>query len=238
MPEEIRLKILEMIDSGAITAAQGLELLKAAEDEDASELALPAESPTPESAAAAGNLAGGDQPPVTPPTPQEAAPTSAETLVEDVPQAEASAPRFPTEKYRNWWQIPLWIGVGVTVISAMLMYSAFQSAPWGFWFACTWFPFALGVGIVALAFAARVAPWLHVRVRQKSGERPRNIAISLPLPLGLLRFVMRLVKGRVHGPAGMNYDEVIEALGKTSPDAPLYVEANEEDGAHVEVYIG
>ena len=143
------------------------------------------------------------------------------------------------KKWRRFWWIPFWVGVGITVISALLMYAAWDKSGFGFWFACTWFPFALGVLVMALAYASRTARWLHVRVHQSPGEKPQNISISMPIPLRLTAWFFRTFKGRIPHMENTGIDELIMALETTNPDTPFYVEVNEgDDGEKVEVYIG
>lgn len=160
---------------------------------------------------------------------------------EQAPEEEAAGPQIDPglKKWRRYWWIPLWVGVGITVVSASLMYVAWARGGFGFWFACTWFPFALGVLVMALAYASRTARWLHVRVHQKPGESPRNISISLPIPLRLTAWFFRTFKGKIPGMGNTGIDELIMALEATNPDTPFYVEVDEgEDGERVEVYIG
>jgi hypothetical protein len=160
---------------------------------------------------------------------------------ESIPEEKFSAPRIDPNmrKWRNYWWIPMSIGVAITVISAVLMYVAWENSGYGFWFACTWFPFALGVLVIALAYGSRTARWLHVRIHQKPGERPQNIAISLPLPLRFTAWFLRTFKGYIPELRNTGLDEIIMALHATNSDTPFYVEVDEGDsGERVEVYIG
>jgi hypothetical protein len=142
-------------------------------------------------------------------------------------------------RWRLFWQIPLWVGVGITILSGALMYLAWQSKGIGLLFACTWFPFFLGVAVMALAWSTRNLPWLHVRIQQKPGERPGHIAISLPLPLGLIAWGLRTFKHKIPNTGNVNLEEMIQALKNVSPDAPLSVDVDEgEDGERVQIYIG
>ncbi len=235
-----RLRILEMIDNGVITPAQGFELLKAlggAETESPpeelpEELTEPSESLTP------------DIPPQpdTPPLEDESAaePVVTAEVLEEEP-VSPSTPKIDPKigSWRRWWWVPMWVGVGITVVSGLLMFLAWNAGGFGFWFACTWFPFFLGVAVMALAWSSRTARWLHVRVHQEPGEWPQNIAISLPLPLRLTAWFLRTFRHQIPNLENTALDELILALEKTSPDAPFYVEVNEgEDGERVEVYIG
>lgn len=252
MLDEERLQILDMIASGKISAQQGVELLRALDDK----------------AGPAGELvAGENQPPTQPELLEEATPTMlVQPVVESVavpsaseqaaaasqssdPDAEASSdvfeslPETPSfdpraKKWQGWWRIPLWIGVIATILTGLLMYSIFRASGFGFWFACSWFPFLISVGIVALAWASRSAHWIHIRVHQRPGERPQNIAISFPVPLSLTAWFLRTFRSKIPNMEGVNPDEMVLALNHVTPDKPFYVEVNEENGEHVEVYIG
>jgi len=222
--ESERLQILEMIERGVITAAEGVRLLSALTGNLPE---IPSETAFPD-ADAAGFTAAAE------PAPQPAYEEPAPETDKAPPDLGASA-----RKWRRWWWVPLWVGVGITVISGGLMFLAYARSGFGFWFACTWFPFLFGVAIMALAWASRTARWLHVRVHQTEGERPRNIAISLPLPIRFVAWLVRIFRPHIPSVEGVNIDEMILAMEKTSPDSPMYVQVNEgEDGERVEVYIG
>jgi hypothetical protein len=253
MANEERLQILDMIASGKISAQQGVELLKTLDDDEAEsageltagEIPPPSQPETPMEAASALSA-----PPVLEPVakfsaPEEVAaeprPSSPETqaspeVLESLPETHSFDPR--SKKWQGWWQIPLWIGVGATILTGLLMYSLYRSNGFGFWFACSWFPFLLSVAIVALAWASRSAHWLHVRVHQPPGQRPQNIAISFPIPLTLMAWFLRTFRNKIPRMDGMNPDEMILVLNHVSPEKPFYVEVNEENGEHVEVYVG
>lgn len=263
--ENERLQILEMIDKGQITAAEGIKLLQALQGtseeavhdelqgaptltpvaqvsevipEGASSL-VPQERPRDESMGArterAAPQVGAVKEPEGPPSQPEGAPEP-----KDLPEASPLPQYNPRiEKWRGWWQIPLWIGVAITILGGLLMYSVWQSTGFSFWFVCSWFPFLLGVAIIALAWSSRTARWLHVRIHQRPGSRPENIAISFPLPIRLGAWFAKTFRRRIPGLEEVsNMDEVIMVLEKTSPEAPFYVEVDEGDGERVEVYIG
>jgi hypothetical protein len=226
--ETERLQILEMIEKGVITAAEGVRLLNSLQGShgEPEEVETPQISPTSPSAAS--------------PSPEPEV-----TVEEHTPETKAMPvpSEFETEtrKWRSWWWIPLTIGVSITVASGLLMFLAFQSSGFGFWFACLWFPLLLGVVIMSLAAASRTARWLHVRVHQEPGEWPRTIAISLPIPIRFTAWLLRIFKPYIHNYniERANLDEIILALEKTSPDQPFYVKVDEdESGEKVEVYIG
>jgi hypothetical protein len=245
MANEERLQILDMIASGKITPQQGVELLSALDNEEdrVEELAAgevqpsvfpeprlaeaTADEPTSPVVGAAAEAPAGPTPPVS----QARFP-----VMEGLPENPSFDPR--ANKWRGWWRIPLWIGVVATVLTGLLMYSIYSAGGFGFWFACSWFPFLISVMIVALAWASRSAHWIHIRVHQSPGERPQNIAISFPIPLGLMAWFLRTFRSKIPNMEGVNPDEMILALNHVTSDKPFYVEVNEEDGERVEVYIG
>lgn len=231
--ESERLRILEMIDQGLISTSDGIKLLDALQGGDE----VPSISST--TGFATGVPASLPNAEAAPKVEPQAEPA---VSVEDLPRSDT--PPYPEmtasiDRWRRWWWIPMWVGIAVTVASGLLMYLAWRSGGYNFWFACTWFPFLLGVAVMALAWSSRTARWLHVRVHQPSGEWPKKIAISLPLPLRLTAWFFRTFGHRIPNMQNSSIDEIIMALEHTSSDTPFYVEVNEgEGGERVEVFIG
>lgn len=153
-----------------------------------------------------------------------------------------SQPPTPEEidRWKRWWMIPLWIGAGITVTGGLLMYWAYSTKGYGFWFACSWFPFLLGVALLALAWNSRIAPWLHVRITQAPGERPQKIAFSFPIPIRLTVWGLRTFGRHIPHMQDTNLDEVILAMKDISKDGtPFFVDVDDgEDGERVQVFIG
>ncbi len=144
------------------------------------------------------------------------------------------------DKARSLWQIPVWIGVGITVLSAVLMYVAMTTAGYNFWFYCLWLPFLTGVAVIALGAASRTMRWLFVRVQQKPGEHPEKFTIGFPLPLHLAGWFLRNFGHKIPDLKKTNVDEIIQVLDATgTSDAPLVVNVeDDEDGERVQVFIG
>ncbi len=223
MTEE-RMRILEMIEQGAITAAEGAKLINALDD---GEDETPDEAPTP------GELGErilfeeaadpGDQPP-------PAAPSA---------PASPAEPPFDFAKWRNWWFIPLAVGVVITGMSGLLVYAGNQGAWNWFWMSCVWVPLLFGIFVIVMAWFSRTARWLHVRVNTGEDEWPRRIAISLPLPFGLTALGLKMFGRYIPNMEGVPLDEAVMALrNSATPESPFYVEVEEPGGEHVQVYIG
>jgi hypothetical protein len=218
-----RLQILEMIEKGVISAAEGVKLINSLQEEH--------EEQTPPFISEAASTTG-------------KAPPAPEVTVEE-PSAETIGSTSPAEfeseikKWRSWWWIPLTVGIVITVGSGVGMYFAYQHSGFGFWFACLWFPLLLGLVVLTLAATSRTTRWLHVRVHQEPGEWPRTFSISLPLPIRFTAWLLRIFSPHIPEVGKTNLDEVILALNKTSADQPFYVKVDEGDsGEKVEVYIG
>jgi hypothetical protein len=251
-PDE-RMRILEMIESGQVTAEEGLRLLAAlqepAEPEaEAVESASPL-SESPVSAPSEAVLGIAEAPFSTSTSPseasnaQESTPGASQATTEPVrPEVLPDTTPEDFDRWRRYWMIPFWIGVGITVLGGMLMYWALQSARVGFWFICATLPFIIGVLVMAMGAQSRTARWLHLRVQQPPGERPQRIAISFPIPIGLAAWFFRTFRRRIPGMESVpeNIDEILNAMrDSTSPENPIYIRVDDdEDGDKVEIFIG
>lgn len=251
--EEERMRILEMIDSGKISADEGFLLLKALSETDESSANLDEGTSLPD-APALMNASVSEQRNAgvmdeLPPPSFSAPPTSASSAK---PQAEAenresvfgrSSSGLPADaaKWRRWWTIPLWIGAGIVILGALAMYWAVKSAgAVNLWLLCASVPFTIGVLLLALAWQSRHSPWLHLRVQQPPGETPQRIALSFPIPVGVTVWFLRTFGNRIPGLQDQPLDEIIQAVSETTrPDNPLYIQVDEgEHGNKVEIFIG
>jgi len=248
--QEERMQILDMIENGKISAEQGLELLKALDGD--TEAGLQDGIGEPESVEVGRGSpvepetitfeqASASQPDAIPMQPQEDGGQSEIGEQVTVLPGEAREGSFTElQKWRRWWTIPLWIGVGITVLGAGLMYWALQASGLSFWFACASLPLTLGVLVIILAYQSRTSPWLHLRVRQRPGEWPQQIAFSFPIPVRPTVWFLRTFGRRIHGLNDTSLDEVILAVGETAnSENPIYIRVDDdEDDEQVEIYIG
>jgi hypothetical protein len=211
MSSEERKKILQMVQDGKISAEQAATLMRALEaDPEAGE----AEVEVIQTGAA--SRAGSER--------------------VDVPEFEEIKRRA-----HRFAMIPLWIGVAITVLSAWGMYSAQQGGGLNFWFFFLLIPLLIGVLLIALGASTQSSRWLYVNVdRRNAHDGPRNITLGFPLPLGLTAWFLRTFGHNMRGMSNTNVDEIIQILDATGKSgAPLIINANDnEDGEHVQVYIG
>jgi hypothetical protein len=232
-----RAKILEMIADGTITAAEGAKLLDALED--TLELSTsPEVEANPQIVEATSSFS--DEIPDDFGTDEYF--TEPEEVLEpdDIYDPPPVAPDpGDIQKWKRWWVIPMWVGVGITVLGGALMYVAFDRSGLGFWFACAWFPFMLGVLVMALAWGSRTVPWLHVRVHQKPGETPQKIAISFPLPIRLAGWGLKTFGHYIPNMDGVDLAELVKAIDESAKDGtPFFVDVDDDDGERVQVFIG
>lgn len=237
--EDERRLILEMIDNGKISAEDGLRLLQALPVDEQEEDEFP-DTFYPEDELkiiVSGEPAAVEYSPIIEAATSESPEHEYDQDYTSTGETKSSMPDF--DRWRRYWIYPLWIGVGITVVGSLLMFWAAQATGLGFWFFCAGIPFTLGIVILVLAWQSRTAHWLHLRVQQKPGEWPRTIAFSFPLPLRISSWFLRTFRTHIPGMEEASVDEVLAALEQsTSPDNPLYIEVDEDDGERVQIYIG
>jgi hypothetical protein len=209
MSSEERKKILQMVQDGKISAEQAASLMRALQAD-----ADPAEPEV--EVVETGTRSGFDG-------------------------NESSEFEEVKSRARRFAMIPLWIGVFIAVLSAWGIYSVQQSVGVSFWFFCLLVPLLFGVLLIALGAGGERSKWLYVNVdRRNAQDWPRNITLGFPLPLGLTAWFLRTFGQYIHGMERTNVDEIIQILDATGKSgAPLIINANDnEDGEHVQVYIG
>jgi hypothetical protein len=216
MTDQERNQVLKMIADGKITPEEGLQLMQALDQPD---------------------LAEG---PITAPE------GPVERLPDPEPHVENTNfnmdPRIANlkETVHRLWQIPLWVGIAITILSAFGMYATMQSAGMNFWFFFLLIPLLLGVLLIAVSVTSRQARWIYVDVHQKPGEHPERIFLGFPLPLKLTAWFLRVFGPMIPQLRRTNVDEIIQVMETGfEGNEPLIVNVDEtETGEKVRVYIG
>jgi hypothetical protein len=249
-----RMRILDMIDSGRISAEQGLSLLQAlnaagldapiTEHDDEASFSDPLPLP-------GGNTADEVLPSIQPGRAWEPGsdpkPASANAaLILDPPRTgraetlEGLGER--TARLKRLWVIPMWAGMIVATIAGSLMYAALLSnqGALGLLFLCASGPFVLGLLVMFLAWSSRAAPWLHLRVQQAPGATPQRIALSFPLPVGVGAWFVRIFSGLIPGLRDRPVEDLLRMVQQTATSGePIHIEVDEgEYGEKVEIFIG
>jgi hypothetical protein len=153
------------------------------------------------------------------------------------------APEFEQIKSRarRFSLIPLWSGIGITLLSAWIIYAIQQSAGTNFWFYCMILPLMLGVLLIALGSGGRSSRWIYINVDRRDaepGDGPRNITLGFPLPLGLAGWFFSMFGSSLQGldpQKGRAIADMIEATKNSTEPLMIHVDDDEE---HVQVYIG
>ena len=146
-------------------------------------------------------------------------------------------------KYRRFWKIPFIVSGVFLLLFGVWLRSIYLSSEGAITFAfiCVWTLFMFAGLATLLAFMSRRSTWLHVRVKESQGTR---IAISMPLPLRLANWGIGIARGFVddHTRGHLNMAaEFINAARDTMSEPgsdPLFIDVDDDDGDHVEVYIG
>lgn len=217
MSEE-RQQILQMLQAGAITADQAMDLLEALESSEPPQL----EEPDSQDTAA----------------PE---PDYGPALEGDVIHPQEPPPNM--DRFRRFWQIPFFICLGFLMISGLWLRSIYQASEGAIslGFVCLWSVFIFAFLLTVLAFMSRQVAWVHVRVREKAGTR---IAISLPLPLGLAKWGVQFAQGFVDDETKVtlhmasDFITAAQESMKEPGSEPLMIHVDDDDGDRVQVYIG
>lgn len=147
------------------------------------------------------------------------------------------------DRFRRFWRIPFFIALGFLIFFGLWLYVIYQNndgaITLGFVF--VWSLFILAFLAALLAVFSRRAAWLHVRIKERNG---RNINLSFPLPLRLAQWAIsiagRFADDQTRGHLLMA-SQFITAAQETmrEPGAePLMIDVDDDDGNHVQVYIG
>jgi hypothetical protein len=151
-----------------------------------------------------------------------------------LPEAEVAADR---DLARPFWMIPLGIGLILLVVGSTVARTAHQQQRVTAWtWLCGWIPLVVGLSVVTLAAWARTAHWIHLRVR----DHGQNIALSLPLPLGLAAVVIRVARPFVPQLRDTAVDEAILALRdglEGNEDITIAVQ-DDDEGESVQILFG
>jgi hypothetical protein len=134
-------------------------------------------------------------------------------------------------RWRNWWLLPFTIGVVFTGFGVWLAQQG------GWWWLAAAPSLLFGVPVILLSLGSVRSPWVHVRIRNRSGSWPRTFGISLPIPTRLAAWILRTFGPMIPQLEATAIDELLMALG--SEGAPLHVEVDAgPSGERIEVFIG
>ena len=142
--------------------------------------------------------------------------------------------------WKAGWSLFLWLGVGLTVLSAYWMYRGYEAAGFGVGFILSWIPFLLGIVLTYAGARLIQSHWVHVKVNSTENGRPQNIDISLPLPLGFAGWIFKnFGQFMPQEIREKHIDEMLSELeGSIKKGEPFHVHVDDdESGDKVEVLI-
>jgi hypothetical protein len=164
--------------------------------------------------------------------------TPEENKADNIVEKPVSNP--DSNRWKQWWLIPFGIFTFLTILAGSLTATSYfnNGIKFGFWISLVFF-FICVFGMV-VSFMAKNARWIHIRVTQKPGKRPGVINLSFPLPLRFARWAMNNFSWAM--PEKLRDKSVGEAIkgfeDSISHDESFHVLVDEDDGDHVEIYIG
>ncbi len=159
-------------------------------------------------------------------------PTSGSTPIEE---ENGRMPGGPPAGWQRFWIYPMMGGIALLALMGSLTDRLIGGGSRLGWLACT-IPLMIFGGLVAgVAWWSTGARWLHLRIRDEG----KHIKISLPLPLRLAAWLVRLVRPWVPQLQETAVDELILSLAEVdTEEGILMVEVAEGEGERVQVYFG
>ncbi|MBN1640827.1 MAG: hypothetical protein JXA09_06305 [Anaerolineae bacterium] len=205
-------RILDMLESGVIGAEDAARLLRAVTDEPEAEGTPPDRAPT----------------------------LDATTSPSEPDEALLGALHAQAARWKRLQWVPFAVSASVLMVASWALWEVHRAADGRITFGWVMLLLLALLSLGATAVSAWIvnAPWLHVRISGGDGKR---LAISMPLPLGLLDWGVRIA-GRFVGEdlsttLGASA-EMLHALRQTG-DARQPVEVRVDEGdERVYVYIG
>ena len=146
-------------------------------------------------------------------------------------------------RFRSFWRIPFIISGAFLLLFGLWLRSIYQSSGGAvtFGFICLWSFFMLALAATAVSYLSRQSPWLHVRVKSKDGPRVR---LSFPLPVRIATAAIGFAQGFVPDSEKANLNmasEVLNSAWESFTDGegdPIFINVDDDDGDHVQVFIG
>ena len=150
--------------------------------------------------------------------------------------------REDTPQVGSWWLVPTGIGAVVMALGTPLLALGLSGRSPVFWaLCCGWMPFLIGLTVLTIGVWSRTARWLHLRIRNAQTGK-MTFAISMPLPLTIAAWVIRLIRPFVPQIQDIAVEEMIVAVRdgwSTGDEEPIFIEVqDDDDGEHVLIYIG
>jgi hypothetical protein len=156
--------------------------------------------------------------------------------------AEMSGPGTDPAPMSNAWLYPTIAGSIVMAVGAPLLALGLSGRAALFWAICFgWVPFLIGLTLLSIGVWSRNARWFHLRI-QSAGEGRRPFSLSLPLPLTLVAWLLRIAQPFVPQLKDTGLDEVILSLRDASQmdsDQPFFVDVQDgPNGERVLIWFG
>jgi SHOCT-like domain len=171
---------------------------------------------------------------------QAGEPVSPEPVMVEPASDRPAAPAgwgTPPSHWSRFWIYPASVGGGLLAVGALIMGLVYVADAAPGWRVCGWLPIIMGLLVALLAWWSRTARWLHLRI---SEQGKRKMMLSFPLPLTLAAWVVRIAQPFVPKLKETAVDDLIIALrDSTGRGEPFFLDVeDDEDGEHVQVYIG
>ena len=214
MNDQQRSDVLEMIDRGELTAAEGLRILEAMQRETAA--------------------------PYTEAQPLAEPATRAEAKADVLPP-RAPSPAIP-RSFRYAWVALTAAGAALALLFSAVFIGLWMTGWFGAFLSvlCLSPLTLLGVAIAAIGLISAQAPWAHVRIDTGEERWPRRINLSVPLPLRPVGWLIRVFGRFIPALQRTVVDDVLAVLSQADfKNEPFIVDVHEgKNGERVQIVVG
>lgn len=206
--DEERLKILQLIADGTITAEEGAALLDSLESVSAEDTEANIET-----------------------VPVVLVPQTSEILSPPVRLQDQSPPRPGWAKY---WFYALGLGAFLASLGFSFTVLIVAGQVYWAWIFLTLSALFLGGLLCLCGWLIRTSAWLHIRIENEG----TSFNLSLPLPLGWIAWLVRIARPFVPQLRELAADDLLETLVASATEEGFNIEVQEESGEHVLLYYG
>ncbi len=227
--ESERMRILEQVDKGELSAEEGIGALsEAPSNNKAEEKGSPPSPLQVLEALEKGEISAEEA------TEQLADRSKPDETVPLTNNAYEVSSGLESKKGRVW-QLLITVGLGLILLSAFWMNTRIQSAGYDFWFFSAWLPLAIGVLLISIGWASRNAYWLSVNIHSSDNGGSDKLNFHIPLPLGILRWVIFRFEHRINGVNMAKLNELLTVKGPLKE--PIVIQIEDDDGDEIEAII-
>lgn len=137
----------------------------------------------------------------------------------------------------GWWIVPMALGLILTLAGGLWMRNDLGDGQIGVGFFLAWLVLIPGILLILLGWLVRNSHWVHVRVKSVGNYSNFDVRVNAPVPLEVADWVLRKFGARFSDKSNI-LSGVKDAFEQIRTNGqPIHVQAIDEDGDGVDVYV-